>query len=347
MSCNLAMRSVTLEAISCNLSLSLLSMAPDSPMARSNFILMPPLGPWDDSHDERPLVEEGTKHILWSPDSWDVKVKRPEEEPRWETMRWLLSKTSYFWRGHTGISHCQCLATAACSVVESARCAGGKADCIRGEEDTTYIDGNEDVDSTVLLPRIHSVVILFGGVVSYDERVLGKFLEEALGRGAVDEEVESLCGRGQRQEREETLHSFSPWEASATLGGESRCSVGDDGCEPRRDFRRDRMPKENEETDGWMGRCLTLRCDHRKSNAQMHKCTNTQIHVCSQVTTRSCHVQETGNLPCVSRGARSAFLAFWLRAPPLTVGSRAPLLLCELTRHAKSRSVRRLILPKK
>lgn len=91
-------------------------------------------------------------------------------------------------------------------------------DCIRGEEDTTYIDGNEDVDSTVLLPRIHSVVVLLGGVVSYDERVLGKFLEEALGRGAVDEEVESLCGRGQRQEREETLHSFSPWEPSATLG---------------------------------------------------------------------------------------------------------------------------------
>lgn len=93
-SCNLAFRSLTRDAMSCNLSLSLLSIWPVSPITRSSFILMPPLGLCAESHADRPEVDEGTKQILWSPASWAVKVKRPEAEPRWETTRWLLSKTS-------------------------------------------------------------------------------------------------------------------------------------------------------------------------------------------------------------------------------------------------------------
>lgn len=64
-------------------------------------------------------------------------------------------------------------------------------------ENSTYIDGDIHVDIVVLLPRVDSVVVLFRNVVSYDEGILGKFLEEALRRGAVHEEVQCLGGRGQ------------------------------------------------------------------------------------------------------------------------------------------------------
>lgn len=56
---------------------------------------MPPLGFDMESQPVRPLLDEGMKQILWSPASAAEKVNRPEEVPRWETTRWLLSKTSY------------------------------------------------------------------------------------------------------------------------------------------------------------------------------------------------------------------------------------------------------------
>lgn len=34
------------------------------------------------------------KQILWSPESAALNVKRPDEEPFWETTRWSLSNTS-------------------------------------------------------------------------------------------------------------------------------------------------------------------------------------------------------------------------------------------------------------
>ena len=44
----------------------------------------------------------------------------------------------------------------------------------------------------MLGPSIHSVVPLLGRVVAHHQRVLGQLLVEALGRGAVDEEVQRL-----------------------------------------------------------------------------------------------------------------------------------------------------------
>lgn len=55
---------------------------------------MPPLGFAIDSQPGRPLLDDGVKQILWSPASAAEKVKRPDEVPRWETTRWLLSKIS-------------------------------------------------------------------------------------------------------------------------------------------------------------------------------------------------------------------------------------------------------------
>jgi hypothetical protein len=52
------------------------------------------LGDDTDSQLDRPLLEEGVKQILWSPDSAAVKVNLPEAPPRWETTRWSLSKVS-------------------------------------------------------------------------------------------------------------------------------------------------------------------------------------------------------------------------------------------------------------
>lgn len=55
---------------------------------------MPPLGAAVDSQPDRPLLEDGVKHSLCSPDSAAVKVNLPWEPPRLETTRWSLSKVS-------------------------------------------------------------------------------------------------------------------------------------------------------------------------------------------------------------------------------------------------------------
>jgi hypothetical protein len=78
------------------LPLSALSRALVSPMARSRVSLMPPMCESTESQLLEPEVDEGVKQILWSPESAAVKVKRPDEEPFWETTRWSLSKVSCF-----------------------------------------------------------------------------------------------------------------------------------------------------------------------------------------------------------------------------------------------------------
>jgi hypothetical protein len=69
-------------------------MALVSPMAKSSVNLTPPRA-CPLNHPVLPVECEGVKQILWSPASAAVKVKRPVEEPFWETTRWSLSKTSY------------------------------------------------------------------------------------------------------------------------------------------------------------------------------------------------------------------------------------------------------------
>ena len=73
--------------MSSSFDLSVLSISLVSPMTRSSFSLMPPLGLDEESHEERPEEDEGVKQILWSPASAAEKVKRPADEPRWETTR--------------------------------------------------------------------------------------------------------------------------------------------------------------------------------------------------------------------------------------------------------------------
>lgn len=80
--------------MSCIFVLSLLSISLVSPMTRSSFNLMPPLGLLIDSQDERPELELGVKQILWLPASEAEKVNLPEDDPRCETTRWLWSNTS-------------------------------------------------------------------------------------------------------------------------------------------------------------------------------------------------------------------------------------------------------------
>ena len=87
MSLNLALRSFRRDVRSSSLVLSELSISLVSPMTRSRFILMPPLGFVVESQEERPELEDGVKQILWSPDSAAEKVNRPDDEPRWETTR--------------------------------------------------------------------------------------------------------------------------------------------------------------------------------------------------------------------------------------------------------------------
>jgi hypothetical protein len=77
------------------LPLSVLSIALVSPIARSKVSLMPPIGCKAESQPEFPEFEDGTKQILWSPESAALKVKRPDEEPFCDTTRWSLSNTSY------------------------------------------------------------------------------------------------------------------------------------------------------------------------------------------------------------------------------------------------------------
>lgn len=73
-SCSRELRSLTLDWMSCSLSLSELSIALDSPMVMSRVSLMPPLGLEVLSQAVLPLSEDGVKQILWSPASCAVKV---------------------------------------------------------------------------------------------------------------------------------------------------------------------------------------------------------------------------------------------------------------------------------
>lgn len=58
----------------------------------------------------------------------------------------------------------------------------------------------------MLLPRMPLVVPFLCRVVANHQCVLGQFLVEALGAGAVDEEVERLSNGAQREQREERPH---------------------------------------------------------------------------------------------------------------------------------------------
>lgn len=101
MSFSLAFRSLTRVARSSSLSLSLRSMALESPTAMSRVSRMPPLGAWVDSQLPRPLLDDGVKQTRCSPASAAVKVNLLPLLPRCETTRWSLSKTSY--RGRVSI----------------------------------------------------------------------------------------------------------------------------------------------------------------------------------------------------------------------------------------------------
>lgn len=58
----------------------------------------------------------------------------------------------------------------------------------------SYVDGNEDADAAVLLPRVHAVVPFLGRVVPDNERALWQLLEEAFRGRTVDVEVQRLGG---------------------------------------------------------------------------------------------------------------------------------------------------------
>ena len=75
--------------------LSVLWISLVSPMMRSRISLIPPLATCVDSQPVLPLLDDAVKQISWSPALCELKVKRPLEEPRCETMRWSLSNFSY------------------------------------------------------------------------------------------------------------------------------------------------------------------------------------------------------------------------------------------------------------
>lgn len=91
-----AFKSFTLVAMSSSFPLSVLSISLVSPMTKSSISLIPPFSLALLVHPLRPEVELGVKQILWLPASADENVKRPDEEPFWETTRWSLSKISYY-----------------------------------------------------------------------------------------------------------------------------------------------------------------------------------------------------------------------------------------------------------
>lgn len=70
----------------------------------------------------------------------------------------------------------------------------------------TYINGNVNLDTLVLLPGVGAFVPLLGGVGSRNEGVLGQLLVEALLRRTVNKEVQGLRGRGQGQDGEKRPH---------------------------------------------------------------------------------------------------------------------------------------------
>jgi hypothetical protein len=96
-------------------------------MAKSNVSLTPPRA-WPLNHPVLPVECEGVKQILWSPASAAVKVKRPVDEPFWETTRWSLSNTS-----------CENKLIAAWLGEGTLK---GEGKVMGGE---TYVDGDEDV----------------------------------------------------------------------------------------------------------------------------------------------------------------------------------------------------------
>ena len=75
----------------------------------------------------------------------------------------------------------------------------GSFDSFKKRGNKTYIYRDEDVDAIVLLPRMTPVVPFLCRVVTNHQGVLGQFLVEALGAGAVDEEVERLSNGAQRE----------------------------------------------------------------------------------------------------------------------------------------------------
>jgi len=69
-----------------------------------------------------------------------------------------------------------------------------------------FVDRDVDAETIVLGPLVGPLIVLLSSVVADDEGVLGELLEEALGRGAVDVEVERLRNGAQREQREERPH---------------------------------------------------------------------------------------------------------------------------------------------
>lgn len=63
-----------------------------------------------------------------------------------------------------------------------------------------HVNGDEDVQSLVLLPGVGTIVELFRRVFARYKSTLGQFLIETLGRGAVDIEVQCLGRRGQGEQ---------------------------------------------------------------------------------------------------------------------------------------------------
>ena len=70
----------------------------------------------------------------------------------------------------------------------------------------TYIDRNVDAELVVGKPSSPLLVVFLGRIVSHDQCVVWQFLEEALGRVALDVEVECLGDGAQGKQREERPH---------------------------------------------------------------------------------------------------------------------------------------------
>jgi hypothetical protein len=133
--------------------------------------------------------------MRWSPESALVKVNLPVDLPRFETMRWSLSKTS-------------------CEDVQVRivlACVSGERTASKGEGAGAYFDVDEDIQVLVLDVFIQIEIELLSAVLADHKRVLGQPLEEAFRRRALDVEVEALHGdeeggRGEGERREEGAH---------------------------------------------------------------------------------------------------------------------------------------------
>lgn len=74
----------------------------------------------------------------------------------------------------------------------------------------------------MLVPRSRFIIPLLSCIVADDKRMLGEILEETFRRRSVDEEVQSLGGRGQRQERQGELHLGQEVQSGAQPGSSTR-----------------------------------------------------------------------------------------------------------------------------